>query len=74
MDYQITDGLIEFRCNYSRTIDVDDFEIHVNSLTQNPIQKIGTLKYNVEVIPGEKGQMNTMIFTSEHNLEGVVAT
>ena len=73
-DYQITDGLIEFRCNYSRTIDVDDFKINVNSRTQNPIQKIGNLKYNVEVIPGDKGQLNTMIFTTEHNLTGVVAT
>ena len=73
LDYQFADESIEFRCNYARTIDVDDFEIQFDNQPAS-IQNVGTLKYKLEVNTGGSGQMSTMVFKTDHNITGVQAT
>ena len=76
LDYRFADDSIVFQCGYSRSIDVDEFEINFDSVdTSDPIRKHGfSLTYNFQVNVGGSGEMSTMIFTPLHNISGVVAT
>ena len=75
LDYQFAADSIVFQCNYARSIDVDEFEINFDSVdSSDPIQKQGSLTYNLQVNAGGPGEMSTLIFTPFFNITGVVAT
>ena len=76
LDYRFADDSVIFQCDYSRSIEADEFEINFHSVdTSDPIRKEGSfLTYNLQVNAGASGERSTLIFTPLHNLTGVVAT
>ena len=73
--FQFADKSITFKCTYPRSIEISDFEFDVDSILQpNTTEMLGSLTYQLEVNPGNVGEMSTIIISPKHDLGNIVAT